>query len=245
MRILFYFLVSVAVLAPHNLYAQHSSRTLSADSDYDKVVMPDLFSESVLVDDGETPPIEPNIIEVKFLKMPDIRGNSERVDRLIQGIKKDIPPEYDHYGHEIRRHMAGVGNLKIFEDEEYLIQQIKNVRKAGVIADFWKRHLKSEVKELENIVGNNENTSFADRTAFKQNKIASKTFIISLEAWIKANEKFLMTIYNSPPDMYEVLYPEITIKSSKIKLKFYNNFKAKQIKLKEIRAYQSFAMMVY
>ncbi len=245
MHILLYLALSLAFLMPQHLYARDNNLALNVDAGYDHVVMPELFSTSVLIDDDENPPIEPNIVEVKFLKLPGINGDTERVDRLIQGIKKDMPPEYDHYGHEIRRYMAGVGNIKIFKDEEYLIQQIKNVRKAEVIADFWGKHLNNEISELEKIINDNKNTTFSVRTAFKQNKVTAKTFLISLKGWIDKNKIFLMGVLNNDPEIYEILYPEIIIKSSQDRLDLYNNLTARQIKLKEIKAYQPFAMMVY
>ncbi len=245
MRILFYFLMSAAFVMPNDLYAQNKSQRINADSSYDKVVMPEIFSSSVLIDDDEKQPIEPNVAKVKFLGMPDVRGKQERVDRLIQGIKKDLPPEYDHYGYEIRRYMARVGNLKIFEDEEYLKQQIKNVKKAKIIANFWKELLENEVKAIGDIVENDESVTFAVRTAFKQNKLTTRTFMISLHSWIDANETFLLHIFNSPPNTYEILYPEVIIKEANLRLDFYNKLNARQIKLKEIRSYQLFAMMVY
>src|SRR4051812_43914435 len=49
------------------------------------------------------PPIEPNFIPVKFLKTTPPKTLQERIDRLVEGIKIDTPPEYDYYGYEIRR----------------------------------------------------------------------------------------------------------------------------------------------
>ncbi len=245
MHILLILIMSVAFLAPQHAYAKKKDHALSVDASYDEIIMPELFSESVLIDNDEEQPIEPNIAEVKYRHLPEINGISERIDRLIQGIKVDIPPEYDHYGHEIRRHMVGVGNMKIFEDEEYLIEQIKHTRKAKVIAKFWKKHLDNEMKELSEIVENDDRVSFANRTAFKQNKLTTRTFLISLTGWIDTNEAFLMEIFNNKPETYEVMYPEIIIKPSKERLAFYNKLTAKQFRLKEITKYRSFSMMVY
>ncbi len=239
------FLALIFIL-PQNIYAnEDKEEKLKVDAGYGHVVMPELFSNSVLIDDDEEPPVEPNIIKVKFLKLPEISGIKERVDRLVQGIDIDLPPEYDHYGYEIRRYMASVGNLKIFEDDDFLIEQIKNTRKAKVIAEYWKKHINEEIKELDKIVLEDDNISFSVRTAFKQNKVTTRAFLISLEAWIEKNEDFLMVILENPSSMYEVLYPEIIIKDDKLRNDFFNKLNVKQVKLKEIREYQPFAMMVY
>ena len=245
MRIILYLAVISTIFLPQNTYAQLKSELLSADSGYERVVMPELFSTSILIDDNDEPPTEPNIAKVKFLRLPALNATSERVGRLIQGIKKDIPPEYDHYGHEIRRYMKGVGNIKIFEDEEYLIKQIKNVNKAQIIADYWQKHLDDEVAKISKIMEDPDSVSFAVRTAFKQNKITTVIFISSLKAWLEANRNVLMTILKDKSDSYEVYYPEIIITSAILKTELYNSLVIRQNKLIEIRDYQLFSMMVY
>ncbi len=241
MHILFYLLIALVVAIPQD---SRATQTFDSNSSYGKVVMPQLFSTSVLIGDEEMP-IEPNIYEVKFMQLPAFNGLGDRVDGLIQGIKKDLPPEYDHYGHEIRRYMTAIGNVKIFTDDDFLITQIRNVRKAQVISNFWKKHLDKEIKEIDVIMEEDNGVPFAVRTAFKQNKITTITFLISLKAWIDANERVLINIFDNGPEIYEVLYPEILIKASQERLDFYNNVTARQIKLKEIRGYHPFAMMVY
>lgn len=226
----------------------HAARNMfevetDADSGYEEVFLPKLFPSSVVIDDDDAWPDEPNLGQVTFLKLPPLSGLSERVDRLIQGVTKDIAPEFDHYGYEIRRYMATVGNKDIYEDREYLFEQLKNVRKASVIADYWKKALEEEMVAIEKIVDEDPSVSFADRTAFKQNSITVKTFLIVLRGWLDSNERFLVHVLENP-NVYEIFYPEIVI-NAKSRVDFYNRFNLKQAKLKDIKEYMPFAMMVY
>lgn len=214
-----------------------------ADTGYEEVFMPELHANSVIIDDDDEWPNEPNLAKVQFKKIPPLSGLGERIDRLVHGIKKDIAPEYDHYGYEIRRYMSTVGNKKIYSDSDFLIEQIKNVRKANVIADYWRKALEEEMDALKEIVENNNTISFSERTTYKQNKVAVRTFLIILRSWLAANEGFLMTILEDP-NVYDINYPEIII-SDKSRIDFYNKLNLKRAKLKDIRQYQSFAMMVY
>lgn len=216
----------------------------TTQSGYEGVVEPKLTNTSVIVDDDERPPLEPNIAPTRFLKYPPVISLRERVDRLVYGISTDISPEYDHYGYEIRRYMSTVGNLKIFEDPEYLTEQIKNARKASVIAEYWKKSISKDIQEIQEIMDTDSSVDLRVRTAFKQNKVTAQTFLISLKSWIDANERVLLVVHKNS-NIYEVEYPEILIVIPATRIEFYNLYATKQAKLKDIQQYQPFALMVY
>lgn len=228
----------VAILIPQNLYARNNVTSGT------EIVMPELRSTSVMIDDDDEMPVEPNIGVIIYKKRKPLTSMRERVDRLVQGVNKNIPPEFDHYGYEIRRYMSRAGNLEIFEDEEYLKDQIRNVRKAAIVFKYWKKYLEDEVLEIEELVDNDETISPVIRTVFKQNKTTLKTFIVSLKSWIDSNERLLLHVYNNP-EIFEVYYPEIIIISPQANVKFYNLSLIKQTKLKDMRAYRPFNMMVH
>ena len=147
-------LMAVLLVYPLTGHAQQRGKQAGyVKAGYEIIVMPKLESMWVEIDDDQEEPNEPNIGAVDFHRLPDVNGIQGRVDRLINGITRDIPPEYDHYGYEIRRYMASVGNIKVYEDEEFIKQQIKNVRKAAVIADFWRESLEKEIAAIEKING--------------------------------------------------------------------------------------------
>ncbi|PCJ98579.1 MAG: hypothetical protein COA45_07630 [Zetaproteobacteria bacterium] len=238
MHILLSIFVIMTLLLPQNSQAR-DLETGSVD-----VIMPELRSTSVVIDDNDERPVEPNIGEIFYKKRLPLTSMKERVDRLIHGIKKGVPPEFDHYGYEIRRYMSRIGSMEIFENEEYLKDQIRNVRKSAIIYDYWKKGLEQEVLDIEALLDEDDTISPGVRTAFKQNRITVRTFLISLKSWIDSNERLLLHVFNHP-GIYEIYYPEIIIASPQANLEFYNNTVIKQTKLKEIRVYRPFNMMVY
>lgn len=237
--------LSFALLAFISIAQAQEKKDVAATTDYEPVFMPELFATSITIDDDNEYPVEPNLQEVEFLKLPPVNSTAERVERLVQGIIVDVPPEFDHYGYEIRRYMASVGHPKIHNDdnEDFLIEQIKNVRKAKVIADYWRTHLEEEMTELEGLVNQNE-VSFATKTAYKQNAIVVRTFLISLISWLDANEVLLMYVFDNP-GVFDLYYPEIIFIKPALRIDYFNYATNRAQKLKEIRAYQPFAMMVY
>lgn len=238
-------LTLILCLHPQNAHAQQLDEQfhLNPDASFEPPVRPELLSTSILVDNDEIVPVEPNIGEVKFLKYPPVNSIEERVDRLVQGVKQSIPPEYDHYGYEIRRYMAYVGNLKIYEDDDFLIEQIKNVRKAKIIAEYWEKALNQEIKELEEILSQDD-ASLSARTVLRQNKATLRTFIVVLKSWIEANERLLMFNFDNPRT-FVVEYPEIIISDAKSRIAFYNLMAFKQVKLEELQRFGPWEIMVH
>ena len=221
-----------------------AANSFSPDASYEPVYMPRLTSTSVEIDGDNELPAEPNLAKTRFLKYPPVTSLAERVERLVYGIETDIKPELDHYGYEIRRYMTSVGNVRLFEEPDYLIEQIRNLKKARIIADYWGMSITEEIADIEKILDEDNDIDLGTRTAFKHNKVAAQTFLISLKSWIDTNERLLIHI-NSKPDIYEVLYPEILILVPTARVEFYNIYATKQAKLKDIQRYQPFALMVY
>ncbi len=231
--------------------AQNADLEIKADmsASYDPVIDPELFSTSITVDDDDIPPQEPNISKVVYQNIPDYTNLKERVDRLVHGIRKDLPPEFDHFGHEIRRYMARVGNVKIYEDEEYIKDQIRNIKKSQVIAEYWEKHLKEEIAAIQDIIDeddvkNNQEIPFSTRRAFKQNSSTVTSFMIALKPWIDDNEQFLLTLYHNI-DLIDVSYPELIITLPNERTSLFNALITRQTRLRTIRGYEPFAMMVY
>ncbi len=236
--------ILLSILAIMVLFLPQDSHARKLVTSGANIVMPELRSTSVVIDDDDERSVEPNMGIVDYRKRSPLTSMKERVDRLIQGVKKGIPPEFDHYGYEIRRYMTHVGNLEIFEDEEYLKDQIKNTRKSAIIYSYWKKVLDQEVIDIEDIIDADDSIPSTVRTAFKQNKMTVRTFLVSLKSWVDSNERLLLHIYNNP-GIFEVYYPEVIIASPQANVEFYNLFVIRQTKLKDIRAYHPFSIMVY
>lgn len=213
------------------------------DDEYSSVFMPKLEYGSVIIDDDDIPPSEPNIVKITFLKNTPVIGLGERVERLIQGITLDIPPEYDIYGYEIRRYMAHAGNPKIYTDEDYLIDQIRNVRKARIILRYWQEYLANEVDEIEKLIEDQDSSS-SIRTSFRQNKAIVRSFMVAAQGWLDSNERLLMNVFDTF-GYVTVDYPELIFLRPHQRIDFYNLFVARQSKLKEIHKYTAFSTMPY
>ncbi len=216
----------------------------TSDSSYEKVYKPVMTTTSVMIDGDETPPIEPNIGQAKFFNYPELTSVTEQIDRLLHGIEIYVRPEYDQYGHEIRRYMAHIGDIKIYEDPEYLLKAYRNTKKAQVIAKFWKNHLEQEISQIEEILENDDGVPLSARTAFRQNRLTVRSFVMSLNAWVGSNEQILSKI-GEAPEIYTIQYPEILIFRGKDRIDFHNLLSIRAAKLKDIRQYRPFALMVY
>lgn len=241
------FLVLLAVVLVKSTTAgiahNHHKYMLKPDASFEPPFAPVILSSSIRIDKDDTPPIEPKFTNVTYRKSTPFNSLEDRINRLTHGVIETLPPEYDHYGHEIRKYMAQLGNNKIFDDEEFLKEQIKSVRKARVVFEYWESHINEEIREIDEIVQTQKVTSLV-RTNFKQNKAHLKTFFLVMKSWINTNERLLMFIFENF-DYVEILYPEIVFKDQRVKVGLYNILAFKQQKLKELKEYKSFEMMVY
>ncbi len=214
------------------------------DTNHNEIFYPIMEENSIRIDNDEQPPKEHNIRKIKFLEYPEATSVNERINRLLYGIETDVGAEYDYYGYEIRRYMVHVGNIKIYEDPEYLLEEYRNTRKAKVIAQFWRKYLESEIEKIEDIIKKKKNTSFSNRTIFIRNRSKVLSFLVSLNSWIDANEKILEKI-GERPEIYSVKYPEIFIHNNTDRTDLYNLLSVRATKLKAIRKYTPFASMIY
>lgn len=209
-----------------------------------EVFMPELSDSSVIIDSDNVPPEEPNLLQVKFMRLDPPAGISDRITRVVYGITKDIPPEYDHYGYEIRRYMAACGNARIYEDDSFLETQIKNVRKARVIQTYWADFISSESDEIEKLMETDATVTAVERTTFRNNRADARAFMIALQGWIDSNEKLLQSIYDLN-NYYELSYPEVIFLRPYERIDYFNALQVRQVKLMEIQKYQPFSIMVY
>ncbi|MBK6896973.1 MAG: hypothetical protein IPH06_10325 [Alphaproteobacteria bacterium] len=210
---------------------------------YDAIFMPVLKDLAVTIDNDDIPPNEPNIIAIRFQQDKPPKGVVERIQRLTLGITTDMPPEYDVYGYEIRRYMAQVGNAKIYQDDEFLIEQIKNAKKARIIASFWQKHIEREIEDIEKFIEANDSSS-SIRTAIRQARLDTRSFMIDLQGWLDSNERLLGHVLDIQ-GYIQFEYPEVIFIRPNERVEFFNFFQTRQHKLGEIRKYQPFAMMAY
>lgn len=189
------------------------------------------------------PPPEPYFEQIKFLKQPPADSLTQRVDRLIHGIKIDIPPEYDHYGHEIRRYMSDLLSPADLNDPEKLVQKITNVKKARIILEYWRKSIGEEQKAIEEII-ENENVSSSTITSFRFNSGSADQFISDAYMWIDRNLEFLEFLQENQGEYY-VQYPYYQVDDFIVREQFEKEFNNRRKGLKRIIQYSPFRSMIY
>ena len=202
------------------------------------------MNKNHFMDKTEEPPTEPYLKQVKFLKQNPPKTLGERVDRLIHGIYIDIPPEYDHYGYEIRRNMKSILTPSDLNDSLLVPGKIENAKKARIILDYWRKELDKELKEIEVLLEEDKNTSSKVKTTYRYNKRVVMEFNPVLYNWVDKNIKFLELVMESNGEFY-VKYPFYDVPSMQMREKFQELYDERQDALKKVRKYSPFRAMIY
>lgn len=214
---------------------------------YKSLILPNIVHSHLnskhFMDKQETPPSEPHFKKVKFLKQPPPKTLGERVDRLIHGIYIDIPPEYDHYGYEIRRVMKSILTPHDLNDPLLIPEKLENVRKARIILDYWKKELNKEMRELEALV-EAQNTTINIKTTYRYNSRIVTEFIPILYGWVDKNLQFLEYVQSMNGEFY-VNYPFYEIANKEKRIKFQKLYNEREEALKKVIQYSPFRAMIY
>lgn len=189
------------------------------------------------------PPSDPQIPKVKFLKLEPPGSLQDRIDRLIHGIKIDVPPEYDHYGYEIRRYMAHAGNEEIYKDRKRLEQELTNIQNAKVVFSYWMVEIRKEVQGIEAEIEAN-NGSSGTRTAFNYNRGIVDAFQIEAQSWLNNNEDIVKFLVDNAGE-YKLDKARLIFLQPEAMQAFSALFDAREKSRERINAYQPFAIMLY
>lgn len=192
------------------------------------------------------PQQEPVFKEVQFLKHTPPATMQERVERLLHGVTVDLPPEYDHYGYELRRYMASIGGPDVLGDRARLESEMKNIKKAGIVLDYWQKVLVQEVQDIKAALEADEKISRDVRSAYSYNQARVNNFINDAELWIRSNEEFgkFMLEHEHEVD-YQYHDPKIEFLRDQDRDRFIKLYKARERARLQINTYQPFMMMVY
>lgn len=185
----------------------------------------------------------PGLAKVTFLQLEPPRTLDERIDRLVQGIAVDIPPQYDHYGYELRRYMADILNPAIFVSQKRLAQEVRNVKNAAIVLRFWKKALRAEMEAIEAEI-ERVNAPSSTRSGFNYKKGIVTAFLVESQVWIDSNQKLLEFLLAIPRG-YSYAPPLLSFKSSEDRKTFITLYGAREEAHKNITEYVPFAMMVY
>lgn len=189
-------------------------------------------------------PKDPVFEKVVYMKIDPPGNLGERVDRLLHGIRIDVPPAYDHYGYEIRRYMAAIAGPQILGSPENLQAQIKNIKNAKIIARYWREAVKAEIAGIEEQI-EAEDASSSVRSIFKFNRGAAEAFFVELESWMNTNRAALEVLLKMGPDRYSYTDPVLSFRNYEDLTYYASLHKTREEALQRIRAYTPFRMMIY
>jgi hypothetical protein len=194
--------------------------------------------------EGTKPPVEPYIKEVKFLKPDPPRTLGERVDALLHGIHTDLPPEYDHYGYEMRRYMAKIAGPNVLGDKAAMEAQLKNVAYAAVILQFWREAMQKEMESIEQEIATDTNITPGIKTVFRYNSGVANAFFAECQNWLDNNRLVLQFLIDKH-GTYTYEDPVFSFEENIDRLNFTSLYKAQQESLANMRGYIPFMIMVY
>jgi len=187
---------------------------------------------------------EPEFKPVKFYKLDPPKTLRERVERLTHGMLMDMPPEYDHYGYEVRRFMAQVGNPAVLDSPKNIKGQLQNIKVAQKVAADWQAaHLK-ETKEIE-IQIEETNASSSVRSLYHTQKSEAQAFFLELNSWIKNNRDSLNYLLEIGPNRYQFQDGEFRFRSSEEFKKYLALHESRLRALSQMHDYTPFRVMVY
>ena len=245
MRI-FIFITVFAVMVQYSFigYAHAAERLINKSK---SLFLTNIYHEGITKYDVQKnpldPPPEPYFEQIKFLKQAPADSLTQRIDRLIHGTKIDIPPEYDHYGHEIRRYMSDLLTPADLNDPEKLAQKIANVKKARIILEYWRKSISEEQKAIEEII-QNKNVSPSTITSFRFNSGSVDQFISDAYMWVDRNLEFLEFLQENQGEYY-VQYPYYQVDDSVVRANFEKKFNNRRKGLERIIQYSPFRSMIY
>ncbi len=187
---------------------------------------------------------EPVFKQTKFLKLDPPKTLRERIERMTHGMNVDLPPEYDYYGHDIRRFMARICNPKVLASRRNVQGQIQNIQVAQKIANEWQRHHMQEAREIEALI-EETNASSAVRSLYKTQKATADAFFVELTSWIKNNRGMMQYLVDAGDRAYTFQDGVFRFRNYEKFQKFKPLFEARERSLIIMQNYTPFRLMAY
>ncbi len=188
-------------------------------------------------------PDEPSIPQLKFLEQDLPSGIGDSVDRLVYGIKINVPAAYDSYGYEMRRYMAHIYAPGVFDNREKMVKSLNNVRRAKIILRYWKADIEEKVAKIEEEMKKGDVRPDI-KTKYKNNMIYVKSFMAECKSWINKNESLLIFLIENDL-MYEYVEPDFKFQSQMARDKFADAYMAAQAARRNMNKYEPYNKMVY
>lgn len=190
------------------------------------------------------PPIEPSIPKITYKQITPPASLQQQIDNIIMGVTVLLPPEFDHYGYEMRRYMANVGNPEIYADPERLKQEKQNIDNAEIVFTYWMSDLQKQMQAIEQALDEQESSSGSLRSSYNYNRGIVAAFRIEAESWLENNTALLDFLIENP-DIYT--YEKLKIKFNRPEAleAFATLYDVRARARKQINKYQPFTSMVY
>ena len=135
-------------------------------------------------------PQGPNLPQITFYQFNKPQHLQGRINAMLHGVTILLPPEYDHYGYEIRRYMNNIANHGIYDDPATWQAQKKNIVRARIVFKYWRDDLEAHIRTLRRDVQDNKGTSKMYST-LEFNSSVLRAFMVEIQGWLTANEQFL------------------------------------------------------
>lgn len=190
------------------------------------------------------PPLEPSVPKITYKQITPPASLQQQLDNIIMGVTVLLPPEFDHYGYEMRRYMANVGNPEIYADPERLKQEKQNIDNAEIVFTYWMSDLQKQMQAIEKALDEQDSSSGSLRSSYNYNRGIVAAFRIEAESWLESNAAFLdFLIENS--DIYTYEKQKIKFTRSEAMDAFATLYDVRARARKQINKYQPFTFVVY
>ena len=187
--------------------------------------------------------LEPRFPEIQFYELEPPATLQTRIESIVHGISLSLPPEYDYYGYEIRRYMAGVGGDPIFADPEKLARAITDTRRAAMALDRWEEAMNAKMLAIGEEVEATQAGS-PERLDLKFKTHEARNFFAKCREWIAANEAML-NFLGENYGQYEYVAPVFNFSNKQTLEKFVDLHAARDEARAKVHEYAPFRMMIY
>jgi len=187
---------------------------------------------------------EPVFPKVTYFQLEPPRDLADRIDRLVYGIKTDVPPEYDMYGYEIRRYMAVIGGPKVLVSPQNMKGQLRNIKSAQIVLKYWRDAIKKEVAAMTADI-DKLGASSEERAKLRQNTSTEELFFNQAEVWLDKNRKLHEFLLKIGPERYSYEMGTIYFDEENDFKDYADLYVAREQMLMQIRGYTPFRDMVY
>lgn len=189
-------------------------------------------------------PQEPYIPVVKFKGYAKPQHLQGQIASLVHGVTIGLPAEYDHYGYELRRLMASVGNYNIYKSRDEVQEQLVNIQKARVVFKYWREDLLKRIADLQQQIDDGQGGA-KEIATLNRNAALIKAFMIEIQSWLNANESFLNYLINNQREYKPHEGNKLLFALHEKRKRFTQLYEVRERARHEIYKYDPFRIMVY